>query len=68
MVGRHGAAFLRGAAPADALAAIGSEWTNGSPAPLVPLTESPTPRAPPTPAQDHSADIIPADDVEALAT
>ncbi|MER7521188.1 molybdopterin molybdotransferase MoeA [Streptomyces sp. NPDC126499] len=31
----HGAAFLRGAAVGDALAALGPYWTDGSPAPLL---------------------------------
>ncbi|MGG2464083.1 hypothetical protein ACO0M4_30615 [Streptomyces sp. RGM 3693] len=35
IVGGHRAAFLQGAAVGDALAAITSDWTDGSPAPLV---------------------------------
>ncbi|MFB7512115.1 molybdopterin molybdotransferase MoeA [Streptomyces sp. NPDC056144] len=35
IVAGHGAAFLRGAAVGDALAALGPDWTAGSPAPLL---------------------------------
>ncbi|MGW5422718.1 hypothetical protein [Streptomyces sp. NPDC003943] len=35
IAGGHRAAFLRGAAVGDVLAAIGSAWTDGDPAPLL---------------------------------
>ncbi|MFJ4340592.1 molybdopterin molybdotransferase MoeA [Streptomyces sp. NPDC088915] len=35
IVGGHGAAFLRGAACGDALAALGPGWTDGAPAPVM---------------------------------
>ncbi|WP_260606664.1 hypothetical protein [Streptomyces sp. WAC08241] len=35
IIGGHRAAFLRGAARGDALAAIGPEWTDGAPAPVM---------------------------------
>ncbi|MFB7030751.1 MULTISPECIES: molybdopterin molybdotransferase MoeA [unclassified Streptomyces] len=35
IVGGHRAAFLRGAARADALAALGPDWTDGAPAPVM---------------------------------
>ncbi|MGW7486314.1 hypothetical protein [Streptomyces sp. NPDC054786] len=34
-VGGHGSAFLHGAALADALAAVPSEWRPGEPVPLI---------------------------------
>jgi molybdopterin molybdotransferase len=38
ITGDHGAAFLRGAALGDALAAVPPDWTEDTPVPLVPLT------------------------------
>ncbi|MER7952508.1 molybdopterin molybdotransferase MoeA [Streptomyces sp. NPDC096079] len=39
ILGGHGAAFLRGAAVADALAALPPAWTDGDPAPLLLLRD-----------------------------